>query len=282
MPGGTIITLAVTVTADVLGLGREHLTFEIPGVNHFVWLTQCYYKGKSVFPILDRWIDENALNYWEHSDRSSNLVPKAVDLYQRFGVFPIGDTCTTGGGSWPWWYHTDAETEKRWREDPEGWWDWYFDLLETGVGEIAEVVKETGIRVTDRFPPHISGEVMVPMIEAIACDIPRVIIANIPNTGDFVAGVPHDIVVEIPTVVSKRGVQGIHTHGLPKPLIAYLLRDRVASVNVELEAYETGSQKLLHQLIMMDPWTRSEQQAHDLLGEIMDLPYHEEMRLHYQ
>ncbi len=31
--------------ADVLGLEREYMTFEIAGVNHFIWLTHAYYKG---------------------------------------------------------------------------------------------------------------------------------------------------------------------------------------------------------------------------------------------
>jgi alpha-galactosidase len=51
---------------------------------------------------------------------------------------------------------------------------------------------------------------------------------------------------------------------------------------MELEAYETGSKELLFELILMDPWTRSEQQAWNLLEDILALPYHEEMRQHYQ
>jgi alpha-galactosidase len=53
-------------------------------------------------------------------------------------------------------------------------------------------------------------------------------------------------------------------------------------VNVELEAYERGSRELLLQLVLMDPWTRSEQQARDLLEDILALPYHKEMREHYR
>lgn len=268
--------------ADVLGLDREHLTFEIPGVNHFVWLTHLYHKGEDVFPRLDQWIEHEAPQYWEDGRPSGGLGPQAIDLYRRFGAFPIGDTCTPGGGSWPWWYHDDAETEKRWQEDPAGWWNRYFAHLEQQVAQIKQVASDTSIRITDHFPPERSGEVMVSLIESIVCDIPRVLIANIFNSGNFVPGVPADFEVEIPTLVSRRGVQGIQTRGLPKPLLAYILRDRVAPVNLELEAYETGDKELLHQLILMDPWSRSEQQARDLLADILALPYHEEMRQHYR
>ncbi|MEO8395803.1 MAG: alpha-glucosidase/alpha-galactosidase, partial [Chloroflexota bacterium] len=88
--------------------------------------------------------------------------------------------------------------------------------------------------------------------------------------------------VEIPTLVSKRGIQGIKTDGLPEPLIAHILRDRVASIEVELEAYETGSRVLLEQLIMMDPYTRTQEQAAKLVEDILALPFHEEMRQHYR
>ena len=43
--------------ADALGLDREKLTFEIPGVNHTVFLTHAYHDGQDVFPLhrcLDR------------------------------------------------------------------------------------------------------------------------------------------------------------------------------------------------------------------------------------
>ena len=102
------------------------------------------------------------------------------------------------------------------------------------------------------------------------------------NTGDFVPGVPRDFEVEVPALVSKRGVEGIKTDGLPKPLISYILRDRVAPVETELEAYETRSKELLLQLIMMDPWTRSEEQAKKLLDDILNLPFNKEMKEHYK
>jgi len=105
---------------------------------------------------------------------------------------------------------------------------------------------------------------------------------NIQNTGNFVPGIPRDFEVEIPTLVSRRGIQGIQTDGLPKPLIAFILRERVAPVEIELEAYETGSKELLVQLIMMDPWTRSEEQARRFLDDILSLQCNEEMRQHYK
>ncbi|MBI5669126.1 MAG: hypothetical protein HZC41_14070 [Chloroflexi bacterium] len=268
--------------ADVLGLDREGLTFQIPGVNHFVWLTHLYHRGHDVMPLFDRWIETEAPRYWETCKPSDFLGPVAVDLYKKFGVFPIGDTCNPGGGSWPYWYHVDDDTEKRWHESPSQWYEDYFGWLARTVAEIRRAGEDIATPVTQVFPPKASGEVMVPIIEAIACDIPRIIIGNILNSGDFVPGVPRDFAVEIPLLVSKRGIQGVKTDGLPAPLTAHILRDRVAPIEVELEAYETGSKDHLLQLILMDPYTRSMEQACQLLDEILALPFHEAMRQHYR
>jgi len=302
--------------ADALGLDHDRLTFEIPGVNHTVFLTHAYHDGQDVFPLLDAWIENEATSYWKTCPPSDYLGPVAVDLYRRFGVFPIGDTCNPGGGSWPWWYHTDAETERRWHEDPAAWWERYFSHGAERVAEIdraaldesrpvSEVfppnapsgwwerffgdgdpkiaeIKRALFTVSRPFPPELSGEVMVPLIEAIACDVPRVLIGNVLNSGDFVPGIPRDFAVEIPTLVSKRGIEGIQTKGLPEAVLAQISRDRVGPVTIELAAYDEGSRERLLELILADPWTHSLAQAAGMLDEVLAMPEHGEMRAHYR
>ncbi len=268
--------------AEILGLEKKHISFEIPGVNHFIWLTRFYYKGEDAYPLLDEWLRKEAPSYWEKCPPSSGLGPKAADLYKRFGLFPIGDTCTPGGGSWPYWYHIDKETEKRWKENPAKWWNEYFKGLKVRVNKILKVARNPSLKVTKAFPPRKSNKSVISLIESIACDIPRVFQVNILNVGSFIPGIPQDFEVEIPALVSKRGIQGIRTTGLPKRIIAHIYRDRIAPVEIELEAYESGDKDLLLQLIMMDPWSRSLNQAEKLLKKILSLPYHEEMRAHYK
>jgi len=267
--------------AETLGLKRELLNFQIPGVNHFVWLTHFYHEGEDAFPVLDDWLEKEAATYWEKCHPSNDLGPKAFDLYRRFGAFPIGDTCTPGGGTWPWWYHSNDETERRWKENPGIWWEGYFWYGQKEIEDMIGLSKDSSRKVAEVFPPQKSGEIIVPLVESIACDIPRVLQANIQNTGDFVPGVPQNFEIEVPALVSKRGIQGIRTDGLPKALISYILRDRVAPVEVELEAYVTGSKERLLELIMMDPWTKSEEQAKNILDGIFALPYHDGMCEHY-
>lgn len=266
-----------------LGLtDRDKLTYEIPGVNHFVWLTQLRYDGQDAMPLLDKWIEEQAPAFWQSTDRHGELNPKKVDLYQRNGAFPIGDTAGDGGGSWGWWYHLDDATEQRWQEQPGRFWHWFFTGGEREVAEIKQISNDQSIKVTDHFKPVHSHEVIVPVVESLLCDVPRVLIGNVANSGEYVPGVPRDFAVEVPIFINGGGLHPTQTAGLPPAPLAHLLRDCVAQVNLELEAFNQGSRKLLLELIMLDPWTRSMAQAGALLDEVLALPYHEVMRTHYR
>jgi len=287
-PNGKIVGLChgfngVYNVAEVLGLEREDIKFEVSGVNHTIFLNHFTYKGANAFPILDKWIEENSKEYFKTCGLCDGMGPKAIDLYKKYGVFPIGDTGNPGGGSWGWWYHINAETEARWKEDPTWWFDKvYFEGNERNVADIEAVARDSSIKVTEKYPPVETGETMIKLIESIAFDIPRVLVTNIINDGEYVQGVPKDFEVEIPTLVSKLGIQGIRTKELPKPIISHILSDRVAPVEMEIAAYEKGDYNLLLSLIMMDPWTKSEEQARCLLDRILNLPELGKMKQHYK
>src|SRR5690606_35578026 len=100
-------------------------------------------------------------------------------------------------------------------------------------------------------------------------------------SGDFVPGVPRDFAVEIPLLVSKRGVEGIQTQPLPPAVLAQIWKDRLATVTLELAAYDEGSRARLVDLILTDPWSTSLEQAETLLGEILAMPEHGMLRERY-
>lgn len=271
---------AIYEMAEIFGLDPDKISFEMPGVNHFVWLTGFRHDGEDAYPVLDRWIDERAAAYQKSHPPSNILGPVAVDLYRRFGVFPIGDTCTPGGGSWPWWYHTDETVEKRWMEDPEAWWNNYISDLERRGPNVSKLLHEKE-SLLKAIPPLKSRQFTVPVIESIASDIPRIIPVNVLNTRRYIAGVPENFEVEVPGMINGNGVQGMPTSGLPSNLISYILRDRVAPVETEIEAYETGDKEKLLELVMMDPWTRSERQALSLIRDVFADGAFPELAKHY-
>jgi alpha-galactosidase len=269
--------------AKILGLEREHIKFQMSGVNHFLWLTDFTCKGKNAFPILDKWIaDGSAEKYWETNPGFNLLGPTVVDQYKRHGALPIGDTCSSGGGSWPFWYHTDDETEALWREKPKK--EWYNRRKNAGEWEsnLKKAIDDKAKKLTDIYPAQMTDEIILPLMESISCDIPREIYVNILNDKTYISGISNDFEVEIPAIVSKKGIQGIHPTPLPKSVLTYLLRDRIAPVETELMAYETHSRQRLVELIMMDPWTKSEKQAQNLLQDILGMEGCEQMRQYYK
>ena len=266
--------------AEILGLARDRITYQIPGVNHFVWLNRFHYEGRDAFPILDKWIEEKSEAYWA-LEKNPVIRKKSVDVYKHFGVFPIGDTASWSGAAWPWWYHSDDETERKWDERPiEGWNDYF-----TGVGKAAadfqRLSADPSIKLSHVYKPVLSDEPMIPLVESIACDIPRVHIVNIKNSNDFVPGIPKDFEVEIPALCSAGGIQGIATGSLPNRVIGHAIRDRVVPVELELQAHLHGDRELLTELVMTDHWTTSKSQANALIDDIFELPYHKELKRHY-
>lgn len=193
-------------------------------------------------------------------------------------MFPIGDTATPGGGAWGWWYHTQTGA---YMEDPDTWYENYFKLCEESVKRIRAAVDDLETPVSEVFSAIPSDEPMIPTIEALAFDVEHILVVNIPNTGDFVPGVPKDYEVECRALVSGRGIQGLRMQPLSKELLAYTYRDRIAPVEMELRAFETGDIHLLEQLVLMDPWTKSLDQAKALIADILDMPCNHAMKEYF-
>ncbi len=276
-----------TIT-DMMGLDRKEVAYEIAGVNHFIWLTSFRYKNQDGYELLDKWMEEHGGRIIpEDVEKDSiglkadEISPKAIDLYRRFGLFPIGDTASAGGGAWGWEYHTDGEIEERYLSKPYDWYQRYFAQCEESVSEIRRIVEDRSVRVSDVFSDKQSDEPMIPLIESLAFDVSNRVVVNIQNTGGYMKGLPTDYEVEVTAIVDKNGVHPIHNEGLPKPLMAHLLRDRIAPVEMELAAFETGRRDYLVNLVLMDPWTRSREQAEDFIEEILNLPCNRDMKDYY-
>ena len=78
---------------------------------------------------------------------------------------------------------------------------------------------------------------------------------NIANNG-AIEGIPDDVVVEIPAVVSGRGVQGLRVGRLPEPVTLYL-NSAVVGMEYLLSAYLTGSRNMLAASFLNDPCSRA-------------------------
>ncbi|MBE3039444.1 MAG: alpha-glucosidase/alpha-galactosidase, partial [Chloroflexi bacterium] len=205
--------------ARLLGVPPEEVAYTVAGVNHCVWLTHFSFKGKSLYPALDEWIEKDAAEFWR-SEKYMNpkasweceqMSPAAVEMYRYYGVFPIGDAVRSAA---PWWFHKDLQTKQRWY-GPMGGFD-----SEIGWTEYLTEKKDTLRRYTDwasdetRQLSHVlplkkSGEQHIPLIDALENDQESDFELNILNNG-AVEGIPDDVLVEVPAVVSSQGIRAVH------------------------------------------------------------------------
>jgi len=123
---------------------------------------------------------------------------------------------------------------------------------------------------------------MIPLMEGLAFDTGTRVVVNVLNDGGYMKGLPTDYEVEIAANIDKNGVHPIPNDGLPKPIMAHLIRDRIAPVELELAAFENHSFELLVDLVMTDPWTKTRAQAEKLVRDILDLPINSRMKEYYR
>jgi len=267
---------------DKLGFNKEDLSYESIGVNHFVFLNRFYNKGRDAYPLLDKWIEEKSEDYFKQVWYSDFEGPMAVDLYKKYGLWPVGDTATPGGGSWPWWYHSSDEVQEEWREKPIEGFLGYFGWVESQAKLIKDNAFDYSKKLSEIFPPVMSGEPVIPLVEALYCGVERIVIVNILNDGDYIEGIPRDFQVEIPAFCSSKGIQGIKCNPLPKHILSFIYHDKIAPCEMELAAFEKGSYNLLLAVVLMDPFTKSEGQARAFLDEILEMDWNIEMKEHYK
>ncbi len=270
--------------AKTIGLPPKNEVQSI-GFNHCIWMTSFTYKGENAYPLLDEWIKtkgEAFWNSWDPNYTDVQMSPAAVDMYKRFGLFPIGDTPRSGG----WQYHTDLETKKRWYGplggfDSEIGWARYVADLGNQMEKMLRAYNDPSIPVKGVFPRLISGEQHVPIIDAIVNDKESTFQVNVPNEG-VISGVPDDVVVEVPAILNGKGVQRINVKALPKVLMLHVIIPRMLRMEWALEGFLEGGKDFFLEWLLKDPRTKSFEQAEAVIEDISALPFNKEMAKHYK
>lgn len=258
---------------DEMGLDRKKVEYDFAGVNHFIWLTKFTYDKQDGMPILNAFIEK------ERKERGS--VRKIFDVYERLGLLPIGDTAEVGGGCWGWQYHVDKKTEEKYFEDPTFIWNDYFDRCEEAIAFRKRIVEDETLRLSDEIK-KMMPDWTIELIESLEADLGKTLVVNVMNDKEYTKGLPTDYQTEIKAIVDKKGIHPIPNEGLPKQIQAILYRDRIAPVEMELKAFETGDKRFLKELIMMDPWTKTEEQAQALLNELLNKPWNKAMKAYFE
>jgi alpha-galactosidase len=268
--------------ARVIGLDPDKVEAQAYGLNHNIWLTKFFVDGVDAYPLLAEWVENKSGQYWSGPDFSfsDEMGPKAIDLYKRLGLFPIGDTATPGGDSYHRWYHADKETERKWKEDPAAWYERHIQGVNHAVRAFTELAANPGTPATSLFPPKKTSETNVSIIDAIFNDRPGIFQVNIPNNG-CIPGIANDVVVEIPALVSGAGIQGLRMKPLPKRILLQI-QERILLMERDLEAFLSRDRKMLLEYVLSYPTTRTIEQAEALLADVFADPANREMAEYYR
>ncbi len=269
----------------VLGIDPADVTWQAPGFNHVIYLTDLRYQGQSVYPLLDKWIANQAEQYWstyQPSYGETDMSRSAIDQYQRLGLLPLGDTSrafTT------WWYHSDLAAKQHWFGplggfDSEIGWQMYLDKLQQNLEMIAHAVRDESTPISKALPLTHSGELQLPLIDSLTNDVQRIMQVNMPNNGT-IQGIPDNVVVEGQAVLSGKGIQMLQVGKLPETLMMQIMWPRWLLLERTLSAYLHHDLALLRDLIMNDHRTRSPEQAEKLLAAMFALPCNAEMACWY-
>lgn len=273
--------------AKALDLDYEHITFEAPGVNHCVWLTCFRYKGEDAFPLLDEWIANKSEEYWRTSQPSfheTQMSRAAIHMYKLFGLLPLGDASRA---IWTdaWWYNKDLESKKRWWGgeggfDSELGWQRYLDHLSEDLQAIADAAADPTAKLTELFPPRMSGEQMVPIIDALRNDRRGNFIVNVRNDG-AIDGIANDVAVEVQAVVDGRGIRPLRTPRLPDLVMFGAIIPQILVMERRLAAFRTRDPRFFLQYLLFEHRTQSLEHAEQTLDAILHMPGNERMLEHF-
>lgn len=284
----------VYTVARVLGLdvqatveGDPNLNWQAPGLNHNIWLTHFYYKGEDMYPRLDEWIATEGEHYWRThiAERTHDIQMSrgAIHQYQMYGLMPIGDSPRRGG----WWYHTDIDTKKFWFGEPWGGPDtelarpYFVENLEKRIAEMKRIANDPKASVVEAFGAEKTREQQVPIIDALVNDNQGYFQVNVPNRGAL-EGVPDDVVVEVPAIIDKRGIQPLRVGRLPDKILYEQILPEWLDMERELTAFKQRDRSMLLWSVLNSPQTRSYNQAVDVLEALLEMEGMEGVREHYQ
>jgi alpha-galactosidase len=274
--------------AATIGLNDpERITWQAPGLNHNIWLTHFYYDGKDAYPLIDEWIETKGEEYWRThvAERTHDIQMSrgAVHEYHMYGLFPIGDTVRRGG----WWYHTDIDTKKRWFGEPWGGPDTelarpgFVKNLQNRMAMIAQAVEDQKVSLVESAVQvlggkKMTGEQIVPIMDALVNDNRGEFQVNVPNYGAL-AGIPDDVVVEVPAIIDRKGIQPLRVGTLPAKILLEHVLPEWLDVERQLEAFKTGDRSMLLWGVLNGHQTRSYDQAVSVLDDLLAMEGHEEL-----
>jgi alpha-galactosidase len=266
--------------ARLLGHPLEDIEAYASGLNHFTWFESVRSRatGEDLYPrLVEREREAHWLSDWDEIALSRILL-RTTGRYPSPGANHIGEYLG-------WSEEFLASSALQFFHDPRDGRPWETGRVPTWIYNLDDDPTHTEL-----FPPSPlprlkppredregqadaikpSGELAIPIIEAIGFGIEHELAAvNIPNEG-FVPGLPEGAVVEVPATADSGGLKPRVMEPLPEVILA-AMRTQVSINRLLVEAFETRSRDALLQALLLDPGTRSYRQSVELVDRMFEL-----------
>ncbi|MHA1703664.1 MAG: family 4 glycosyl hydrolase, partial [Promethearchaeota archaeon] len=231
----------------ILNTPIDNLKMKAAGLNHFGVLLSINYKdsGKDAYPELR----QKAPEYLENLNEFMTDVDLNRYILKKFGYIPYTTDSHYGEYiAWAW----D-------KGDVQGARDFYNGYKQytifTGKKIQKQVEKGKGYRLIKPDP-----ERAIPIIEGILTDSNhKEDSVNLPND-DVITNLPKDLVIEVPAIVNKQGLQAVNIGEYPKGLAA-LLRNQASVQDLVVEAIIKKSKEIAFQALLLDSTIESASKA---------------------
>ncbi|MCL1951093.1 MAG: alpha-glucosidase/alpha-galactosidase [Turicibacter sp.] len=249
---------------------RRDVLVNVLGINHFTWFDKASYKGVDLFPVYEKFVDENfeagISTEEEHWANSSFACLNRVkfDLFKKHGyIAAAGDR-----------HLAEFVSSQEYLKDPETVEGWNFGL--TTVDWRKNDLQERGQRSQrlvageEEFPLNHSGEEGILLIKAL-CGLEQVISnVNIPNTNKQIPNLPADAIVETNAVFERDSIKPIIAGELPENLLN-MIGPHVKNHDRILEAALTHNKELVLEAFQNDPLIKGQASAEELQQLVDDM-----------
>jgi alpha-galactosidase len=239
------------------GLGRQHFKIKAAGLNHFSWMVDVRDRqtGEDLYPAL------RAAN--REASLPAEFEPLTRDLFAIFDYCPVpGDTHLCEYLAW-----THDSLAMPWQRYNLRLYDWSGnEAYRQFSQEMIRRMAGGSLSVEGLRDSHSEGAAEI--IEAIVANSDYYDdAANVANNG-AISNLPDTAVVELPALVSGRGVQPVHLGPLPDA-IAELCRREAALVEMVVDTAVTGDRNLALQTLLMDPMINDIGRARAILEDYL-------------
>jgi alpha-galactosidase len=156
----------------------------------------------------------------------------------------------------------------------------FVENLEKRIAQMTQIANDPKASLVEAFGADRTREQQVPIIDGLVNDNEGQFQVNVPNRGAL-EGVPDNVVVEVPAIVNKKGIQPIHVGSLPPKILYEQILPEWLDMERELHAFKSGDRSMLLWNVLDSPQTDSYDQAVEVLEDLLQMPGHEEMAAHY-